>query len=427
MSDILVSVVLATYNMSAALKLAIESVLYQTHRNFELLVIGDHCTDDSEEVVKGIGDPRIRWFSLPENAGHQWKPNNLGLARASGQLIAYQGHDDIWAPSHLERALEAITEFDADIAVNMCLFYGPPESKVRGVLGLFPDNQYSPRYAFPPASMLHKRCLVDRVGMWRSPHETTSPPDVDFVTRCHEAGAKIVSTRAPTSFKFSTTYRRNAYRERDTAELEKTLAALRDDENSFVRSELVAIAQCALEDRLARFERGGQAEDMAQVTADWRRFKGSHSRVEPLPELGNEPVRFFLEPGFSGFEWHPPEHDPVHGPFRWSGPSTNSVIPLPRRIATRTRLRIHILHLIEPEILDGVALTFNGQPLDVTKSRSDSGRWFVDTILDPQRGDLDPLLNLTVPRTARPFDVYGSEDRRWLGVAVNWIELSPAD
>jgi hypothetical protein len=427
MNDTLISVVLATYNMSAALKLAIESVLYQTHRNFELLVVGDHCTDDSEAVVNAIGDPRIRWFNLPQNAGHQWMPNNLGLTVADGELIAYQGHDDIWAPTHLERAIEALTEFDADIAVNMCLFYGPPESKVRAVFGLFPDNQYSPRYAFPPASMLHKRSLVDRVGMWRPPHETSAPPDVDFVTRCHKAGAKIVSTHAPTLFKFSTTYRRNSYQRRDVTELEKTLAALRNDEHSFVTSELIAIAQCAIEDRLTRFERNGQAEDMVQVTADWRRFKGSHSQTAPLPKLGKEPIRFLLEEGFSGFEWHPPEHDPVHGSFRWSGPSTMSTIPLPVRIAAPTRLRMHVVHVIEPEILDAIALTFNGRPLDVTKSRSDSGRWFVDTILDPQPDDLDPHLSLTVPRTARPLDLSGSADRRWLGLALNWIELSPVD
>src|SRR6185369_13199660 len=115
----------------------------------------------------------------------------------------------------------------ADIAVNTSFFYGPPESGMRGCLGLFPNNRYTPQFYFPPASMLHRRALIERVGMWRPPSATVCPPDVDFTLRCHQAGASIVSTRTPTLFKFSTTHRRDAYRDQVTAPLETVLAALR--------------------------------------------------------------------------------------------------------------------------------------------------------------------------------------------------------
>ena len=78
------------------------SVQRQTFADFELLVIGDGCTDDSEAVVAAFGDPRFHWENLPQNHGHQSPANNRGLALARGKWIAYLGHDDLWMPNHLE-------------------------------------------------------------------------------------------------------------------------------------------------------------------------------------------------------------------------------------------------------------------------------------------------------------------------------------
>jgi len=66
-----VTVLLPTYNWSNVLRYAIASVLRQTFTDFELLVIGDGCTDDSEAVTAEAGDPRVRWINLPANSGHQ--------------------------------------------------------------------------------------------------------------------------------------------------------------------------------------------------------------------------------------------------------------------------------------------------------------------------------------------------------------------
>ena len=81
----MVSVIIATFNWSAALRLAIRSVLGQTLQAFEILVVGDACTDDSEAVVEAFGDARIRWLNLAHNAGSQHAPNNAGLNAARGE------------------------------------------------------------------------------------------------------------------------------------------------------------------------------------------------------------------------------------------------------------------------------------------------------------------------------------------------------
>src|SRR5213593_1427755 len=78
-----VSVFIPTYNWSTVLPYSIGSVLRQTFTDFELLVVGDGCTDDSAEVVAAIDDPRVRWINLPANSGHQSALNNEGLRQAA--------------------------------------------------------------------------------------------------------------------------------------------------------------------------------------------------------------------------------------------------------------------------------------------------------------------------------------------------------
>ena len=73
-----VTIIIATYNWSSVLPYSIGSVLRQTFADFELLVVGDGCTDDSAEVVAAIGDPRVQWINLPENSRHQSGPEQRG-------------------------------------------------------------------------------------------------------------------------------------------------------------------------------------------------------------------------------------------------------------------------------------------------------------------------------------------------------------
>lgn len=82
-----VTVIIATYNWSSVLQHSIGSVLRQTFTDFELLVGGDGCTDDSEAVVAAINDRRVRWINLPSNTRHQSGPNNEGLRQARGEIV----------------------------------------------------------------------------------------------------------------------------------------------------------------------------------------------------------------------------------------------------------------------------------------------------------------------------------------------------
>ncbi|HEX7502350.1 MAG TPA: glycosyltransferase [Acidobacteriota bacterium] len=78
----LVSVVTATYNRSHVLSAAIASLRGQTLTDWEQIIVGDACSDDTERVVAEFADPRLRFVNLEENIGEQSGPNNAGIRLA---------------------------------------------------------------------------------------------------------------------------------------------------------------------------------------------------------------------------------------------------------------------------------------------------------------------------------------------------------
>ena len=95
-----VSVVIATYNMGQYLPDAVKSILAQSWRNFEIIIVDDGSTDDTEERIRELSDdPRVRYIPT-ENRG-QPKAKNRGLAEAKGDFIAFCDADDLWSPDKL--------------------------------------------------------------------------------------------------------------------------------------------------------------------------------------------------------------------------------------------------------------------------------------------------------------------------------------
>lgn len=238
----IISVIIPTYNWSSVLKLAIHSVLWQTEQNFELLVIGDGCSDDSEPAVRSIPDARIRWHNLPANTGHQSGPNNAGLAMARGKYIAMLGHDDIWHPAHLRSMLAAIRSQQADIASALLEMIGPPGSNFRMVTGIYPEGGYAAGEILPPSGLMLCRDVAQAVGGWTDYRTISINPDLDFVTRLRKAGRRFVSTGELTVFKFNSALRKNSYIEKRCDEQAAYIARI-EAERWFMLREARALAR----------------------------------------------------------------------------------------------------------------------------------------------------------------------------------------
>jgi glycosyltransferase involved in cell wall biosynthesis len=208
-----VSVVIATYNWSSVLPYSIGSVLRQTMDDFEILVVGDGCTDDSEAVVAAIGDPRIRWFNLPANTRHQSGPNNEGLRQARGELIAYLGHDDLWLPHHLQAHVAALDSSNAAMTYSLLVTILPDGREPRPARPRPEDGAWS-----PPSCTVHRRSVTEALGGWRDYREITVPPEIDLWRRARAAGFEFRFVSRLTAIKFPASTRRGVYRTRPSSE-----------------------------------------------------------------------------------------------------------------------------------------------------------------------------------------------------------------
>ena len=206
-----VTAIIPTFNFSSVLPYSIGSVLRQTFTDFELLVIGDGCTDDSENVVHGIGDPRIRWINLPTNSGHQSAVNNEGLRQARGELIAYLGHDDLWLPHHLA-VLVAAADAGADMSYGITEQVPPDGGRPVPA----PDRlgDYVHGLWIPPSGVLHRRQAALDVGGWPLFGEVDCDPELALWERMHAAGYKIVFVPRLVAVKFPAAWRRDIYKNR---------------------------------------------------------------------------------------------------------------------------------------------------------------------------------------------------------------------
>lgn len=109
MTATLVSVILPTHNRAKTLRRAIDSVLVQTHRELELIVIDDGSTDETQALLASYDDPRLKVLT-PGRLGSAAKARNYGLTIARGEFIAFQDSDDVWLVEKLARQVAFAAE-----------------------------------------------------------------------------------------------------------------------------------------------------------------------------------------------------------------------------------------------------------------------------------------------------------------------------
>lgn len=112
----LFTVIMTTYNRRDLIPQAIQSVLNQTFKDYELLVIDNGSTDGTEEVVQEIRDPRLKYIRNPNPTTSCEAPRNLGIQMARGSLISFLDDDEQWYPERLEKVKRAFEE-NGDISV----------------------------------------------------------------------------------------------------------------------------------------------------------------------------------------------------------------------------------------------------------------------------------------------------------------------
>ena len=189
-----VSIIIPTYNRAKCILNSIESVLNQTYPFFELLIVDDGSTDNTEEVVHGIEDDRVKYIKMPQNGGAA-AARNYGISVAQYDYIAFQDSDDWWDPEKLDKEMRCITS-NPSFAMVYCQMRcievnekGAGKEIAITPADAVPDSIKSGRiyeyllkanYVGAPTMLIRRECL-DKVGRFDEAYNALE--DWDLVLR----------------------------------------------------------------------------------------------------------------------------------------------------------------------------------------------------------------------------------------------------
>lgn len=112
----LVSVVLPTYNRAHLIVKSIETVLEQSYKNLELIVVDDCSTDNTRQRVKDIKDSRLKYIKIERNAGPAYA-RNKGIKLSGGEYIAFQDDDDRWMRDKLQKQVDVLMSSPESVGI----------------------------------------------------------------------------------------------------------------------------------------------------------------------------------------------------------------------------------------------------------------------------------------------------------------------
>ena len=188
----LVSVITPTYNSGKFIGKTIESVIGQTYKNWEMIVVDDGSTDDTESIARSYSskDSRIKYLSLGHNSGRPAVPRNYGIKHANGEYIAFLDSDDLWLPGKLEKQIKLfqISNETAMVYTRYKTIEGDTISS-----RIFPKNgRYKSGNIFKSlylrsfvacSSVMVKRSVLDQVGLFSADPDLIAIEDTDLWLR----------------------------------------------------------------------------------------------------------------------------------------------------------------------------------------------------------------------------------------------------
>nr|WP_315155904.1 glycosyltransferase family A protein [uncultured Flavobacterium sp.] len=187
----IVSVIIPTYKRTDYLKLTLRSILNQTFKDFEIIVVDDGTPNDDNFFLCQTFE-KVKYIKI-ENSGGPAKPRNVGIHEAKGKYIAFVDDDDLWLPSKLEKQV-AVLENNPDFGLVHCCCQvideiGIEKNEIIGRPGSLDvkHGDVSMRMIgnwtlMMPTPLLRKE-VVDKVGFF---NEIIPPAleDIEYWTRC---------------------------------------------------------------------------------------------------------------------------------------------------------------------------------------------------------------------------------------------------
>jgi len=188
-SEPLVSVIVTTFNRADLLRETLDSILSQTYNNFELIVVDDGSTDNTEKVVKNYSDSRVQYIKT-DNWGGPARPRNIGIKQSKGEYIAFCDDDDLWNPIKLEMQINRLSNSGHSMVFTMQKQFGATSifSNYYGI-GPLPfrvntsTNSLLEHNCIPLSSVFIKKSLFDGIGNFNEKKSFVAIEDNDLWIR----------------------------------------------------------------------------------------------------------------------------------------------------------------------------------------------------------------------------------------------------
>jgi len=168
-----VSIIMAVYNGQEYLNIAIDSILGQTFKDFELLIIDDGSRDDSADIIKGYGDPRVKYV-YQDNQGLAGALNT-GLRHAAGEYVARMDCDDISYPERLQLQVEYLDKHRTVALLGTCFDLIDLDGRIIDRSYHLTRNQdiydeFLVRNPFGHGTIMVRRSILEKVGVYDREH-----------------------------------------------------------------------------------------------------------------------------------------------------------------------------------------------------------------------------------------------------------------
>jgi len=165
-----ISIVLPTFNRAGLICETLQSVLQQTFRDWELIVVDDGSDDHTAEIIRSMTDERIRYFFVP-HTGHIGKLRNTGIQKTTGAYIAFLDSDDLWRSDKLQFQLSLLQQYpEAAFVFSNGDQFGagaihPPDLEPLFAGNVFLQQLIHNRFCFYAPSLIFKRSVIPTIGL----------------------------------------------------------------------------------------------------------------------------------------------------------------------------------------------------------------------------------------------------------------------
>ncbi len=194
----LISVIIPTYNRANLIPRAIASVQEQSYQNWEIIVVDDASSDDTERVIQHINSDRLKYIRHQTNLGGS-AARNTGIKHARGEYIAFLDSDDVWLPDKLKYQLAAVIQYDdrdnlvcySQFQKSFQVFY---QRSILPQRGKQENETVADYFWLSGGEMLTSTLLISRniamATLFKS--DLAKHQDLDFMLRLEQQEAKFI-------------------------------------------------------------------------------------------------------------------------------------------------------------------------------------------------------------------------------------------